>query len=570
MSAESKKSRTSGDDDLKATVDPRSIFKSKRYRDKLRTEIKALERLLPVDKTAVHRKLDSQTVFRLSIAFFRTKLFIEAAGLTPPEDHPNNCNCPDLVTGESLLKALDGVMLVVTSDGTVLYVSQNILQHLGFNQVDLKLRCIYGIVHPDDHQELKMVLEHSLNGNLPMTTAQQRKCCLEERTEYTSASCRSVSFLCRMKCFNGTTTGYLKMHCMGHMRSFPSVTKSQRTSNQVLFAFCRPFLSHSPELLASPSILTEGKSSSVSGLWTKHELDLQFKQMDPKVEETLGYTTDSLEGTSFYKIIHPEDLFVVQSCHRALIFTEEIQTMYFRVQHSKGLWVWLHTRGKVAFKNSKKYSIVFTHCPVREEDSTYIQQEAVLRSRYALKEMMWGSTKEVSNGCHFQMMYQERSSPRMLYGGLKDDHGSATLHDHHGQCPSSWHTSSDRHSPVFPNMMPLKESPPKVTPYFERPNGEDIGYHDRPSCQYEQTASQEWTNNWSYTDPGQLSSCVYSNQDVNYQQQFQGGYTYPELASCCGVGEGICQYENQYHECCVKPNEWTPAVPMDTSWGQYS
>ena len=52
-------------------------YKSKRYRDKLRSEIKALEDLLPVDRTSVHRKLDSQTVFRLVIAFFRTKLFLK-------------------------------------------------------------------------------------------------------------------------------------------------------------------------------------------------------------------------------------------------------------------------------------------------------------------------------------------------------------------------------------------------------------------------------------------------------------------------------------------------------------
>ena len=54
-----------------------SSFKSKRYRDKLRTEIKALEAILPVEKTALHRKLDSQTVFRLTIAYFRTKIFLE-------------------------------------------------------------------------------------------------------------------------------------------------------------------------------------------------------------------------------------------------------------------------------------------------------------------------------------------------------------------------------------------------------------------------------------------------------------------------------------------------------------
>lgn len=48
-------------------------YKSKRYRDKLRTEVKELESLLPVDRPTLHRKLDSQTVYRLVIAFLRIK-----------------------------------------------------------------------------------------------------------------------------------------------------------------------------------------------------------------------------------------------------------------------------------------------------------------------------------------------------------------------------------------------------------------------------------------------------------------------------------------------------------------
>jgi hypothetical protein len=52
-------------------------FKSKRYRDKLRTEIKGLEGLIPIDRSSLHRKLDSQTVFRLIISFFRIKMFFK-------------------------------------------------------------------------------------------------------------------------------------------------------------------------------------------------------------------------------------------------------------------------------------------------------------------------------------------------------------------------------------------------------------------------------------------------------------------------------------------------------------
>ncbi len=60
------------------------------------------------------------------------------------------------------LQALDGFVLVVTSDGTILYSTENISSHLGFHQVDLVHRCLYGIVHPDDHHELKVVLEQTL------------------------------------------------------------------------------------------------------------------------------------------------------------------------------------------------------------------------------------------------------------------------------------------------------------------------------------------------------------------------------------------------------------------------
>ena len=38
---------------------------------------------------------------------------------------------------------------------------------------------------------------------------QQRPCCLQAGVRDYGSTCRTVSFLCRMKCFNGTTAGYL-------------------------------------------------------------------------------------------------------------------------------------------------------------------------------------------------------------------------------------------------------------------------------------------------------------------------------------------------------------------------
>ena len=111
----------------------------------------------------------------------------------------------------------------------------------------------------------------------------------------------------------------------------------------------------------------------------------------------------------------------------------------------------------------------------REEDSSYIQQEVVLRQKYALYELVYGRQERNEDGTlRFPPETEDgsllgwppndgagngsaRTSGRAgaakmsIYGGLRDDPATSALHDPHGQCPSSWHTSADRHSPVFPN-----------------------------------------------------------------------------------------------------------------------
>lgn len=83
-----------------------------------------------------------------------------------------------------------------------------------------------------------------------------------------------------------------------------------------------------------------------------------------------------------------------------------------------------------------------------EEDSTYIQQEAILRQRYSFHELATGQitlhrdTMTSSNSYYGQMT---------SCTNIRDDPVTAvSLHDPHGYCPSSWHAATDRHSPVFP------------------------------------------------------------------------------------------------------------------------
>ncbi|XP_071091143.1 aryl hydrocarbon receptor-like [Haliotis cracherodii] len=438
--------------DTKSKIDP--SFKSKRYRDKLRTEIKALEALLPVDRTALSRKLDSQTVFRLVISYFRSKIFFQAAGFYQTEDakleaeedpEDKQDESEPVSDGQHGIQLLDGFLLVITSDGTVLYVSDNILQYLGFNQVDLMHRCVYGVIHPDDHQEVKVVLEHTL-GPIQLQTTSGESADKDAEVTEKPDTCKPVSFLCRMKCFNGTSAGYLKMHCSGKVEHLAELSKSNRTSCQILFLFCHPFMINTTEV---------DQELKQNVFWSKHDLDLSIREIDKKALPVIGYTSPEIEGRSFYSLIHPEDIATCAACHRQLTDSSDVQTLYFRLQNKHGGWVWLQSRGKVISKNSKKFSIVFSHCPVREEDSTYIQQESVLRQRYAINDLMCLShMTQYGSSWKDGPSIMEPSMKRMCFQSHPGSQDEAYVAVHSlsgGPCPSSWHALSDRHSPILPS-----------------------------------------------------------------------------------------------------------------------
>ncbi|XP_021355590.1 aryl hydrocarbon receptor-like [Mizuhopecten yessoensis] len=336
---------------------------------------------------------------------------------------------------------LDGFLLVVSTDGTILYASDNVLQYLGFNQVDLLHRCIYGVVHPDDHLDLKLVFEQ------PPLPGDSR--CRQERGD-NQETARPASFICRMKCFNGTTAGYLKIHCVGKVDNFPELSsKSAGSFPQVIRLYCQPFM------LTGNDINDDAKQNV---FWSKHDMDLKINELDKKAAALTGYDVDELDGRSVYDFVHPEDVAAFASCHKSLVESTEVQTMYFRLITKNSGLIWLHSRGKVISKNSKKFSIVFTHCPVREEDSTFLQQESTIRQRFAIHDLLqlvqygYCSSNKRTNTDRNDSMVNQKTNGQMCtpHIGFTED-ASLSFYSALVSCPSSLHAMSDRHSPVLPS-----------------------------------------------------------------------------------------------------------------------
>ncbi|XP_033756893.1 aryl hydrocarbon receptor-like [Pecten maximus] len=429
-------------------VDP--SFKSKRYRDKLRTEIKALETLIPIDRSTLHRKLDSQTIFRLVISYFRLKVLFKAICLPGEADESTDGTAEEeeerhiaekYFEGKNISQILDGFLLVVATDGTILYASDNVLQYLGFNQVDLLHRCIYGVIHPDDHFDLKLVFEQP---SVPGDSG-----CHQQRGD-NQETARPTSFICRMKCFNGTAAGYLKIHCVGKVDNFPELaSKSTGSFLQVIRLYCQPFM------LTGNDINDDLKQNV---FWSKHDMDLKINELDKKAAAMTGYDVDELDGRSIYDFVHPEDVAAFASCHKSLVESTEVQTSYFRFITKDNDLIWLHSRGKVISKNSKKFSVVFTHCPVREEDSTFLQQESTLRQRYAINDLLqliqygyYTNTTRANTGRSDSLGNQKTNGQICTpHIGFTED-ASLSFYSALVSCPSTLHAMNDRHSPVLPS-----------------------------------------------------------------------------------------------------------------------
>lgn len=159
----------------------------------------ALSQQLPLAES-VSSQLDKASVMRLAISYLRMHEILEPiadlADTGPPSPFDG-----------SMLEALDGVLLVLSADGDVLFLTENVGRHLGLNQVDLMGQSLFEFCHPCDHDELREAL---CPGTQSQTPEQYPQPC---------------SFFMRLKCALGSkgrgvsvksASSYKVMHCVGN------------------------------------------------------------------------------------------------------------------------------------------------------------------------------------------------------------------------------------------------------------------------------------------------------------------------------------------------------------------
>lgn len=335
---------TDDKDDTKRKT--RNLSEKKR-RDQFNLLINELSSMV----TTNNRKMDKSTVLKSTIAFLKNHndLAVRSRANEIQEDWK-----PSFLSNEEFthlfLEALDGFIIVFSSTGRLLYVSESIISLLGHFPNDLLSMTIYDLVYEGDHSELYNII-------------------LGPTAEYDEEN--EISFVCHCKRGGSDVKGEPVYEVVQFLGQFRSDVDSVHIDNGVSCHYNYPSESdtrwifvgtgrlQTPQLIRELSIIDSTKCEFTS----RHSLEWKFLFLDHRAPPIIGYLPFEVLGTSGYDYYHVDDLDKVVTCHEALMQQGEGTSCYYRFLTKGQQWIWLQTRFYITYHqwNSKPEFIVCTH-----------------------------------------------------------------------------------------------------------------------------------------------------------------------------------------------------------------
>ncbi|XP_062919669.1 hypoxia-inducible factor 3-alpha-like isoform X2 [Mobula hypostoma] len=311
----------------------RDAARSRRGRE---TEVMyQLAQQLPLPRGAASH-LDKASVMRVAISYLRLRTLLRSV---PAESglavHLN----------AFYLRAVDGFFMVLTEEGDIVYLSENVNRYLGLTQLALIGHSIFEFIHPCDEEEVKdLLMARQVQGLTAKREAQAQR-----------------DFFMRMKStlVNGKRAVTIKsatwrvLHCTGHIQQCEVNPKSPSNS-----AIPMSFLLMICEPIPDPTSI-EVRLDSKSFL-SRHGMDMKFTYCDARITELCGHRPNLLLGHTAYEFYHSLDSDHMTKTHQILLNKGQVSSGQYRFLAKSGGYVWLETQATVIYSgdNLKPESIV--------------------------------------------------------------------------------------------------------------------------------------------------------------------------------------------------------------------
>ncbi|XP_042881819.1 circadian locomoter output cycles protein kaput-like [Penaeus japonicus] len=330
----------------------------KMRRDKLNNYVTELASIVPLVSGA-NKRVDKTSVLRLAANFIRIHKILQ-------DDEPRKHGLPcavDSVVSQSLSQAIGGFLMVVTSTGKVLYVSEAMEEIFGHSQVDLLGRSIYHVIHPEDYE----IIQEQLN----------------------SKDTSRRSFFCRMMekaLSRNEPSRYEIVHIVGSIRmllqpgsSLPRQSASHDQVVETIRDTCDKSLSDSEDRMGSDSDGDDSQTapavnkvgthllvafvrvvkdrpitelslveSTQDEYITRHSMDGKILYTDHRISFVTGLMPQEVLGTSAFHYMHPDDLVWSIVAHKLMFNSSQGQGMVsYRLKCKGSKFVTLRSRGYI-------------------------------------------------------------------------------------------------------------------------------------------------------------------------------------------------------------------------------
>uniref|UniRef100_A0A674EF71 Hypoxia-inducible factor 1-alpha n=1 Tax=Salmo trutta TaxID=8032 RepID=A0A674EF71_SALTR len=330
---------------------------------------------------SVTSNLDKASIMRLAISYLHMRNLLS----TDDEEEQEESELDSQLNG-SYLKALEGFLMVLSEDGDMIYLSENVNKCLGLAQIDLTGLSVFEYTHPCDHEELREMLVHRTG------TSKKSK---EPSTER--------SFFLRMKCtltnsgrtVNVKSATWKVLHCSGHVRVHEAPAEQspgghKEPSVPYLVLVCDP-IPHPSNIEAPLDTKT---------FLSRHTLDMKFTYCDERITELMGYDPEDLLNRSVYEYYYAMDSDHLMKTHHNLFAKGQVSTGQYRMLAKRGGFVWVETQATVIYnnKNSQPQCVVCVNYVLSEieEGKMMLSLEQTEDMRPVKKELEESSEAEVS------------------------------------------------------------------------------------------------------------------------------------------------------------------------------
>ncbi|XP_034431394.1 hypoxia-inducible factor 1-alpha-like isoform X5 [Hippoglossus hippoglossus] len=289
---------------------------------------------------SVSSSLDKASIMRLTISYLRMRKL-----LTSDEPVAEEETELDIQLNSSYLKALDGFLIVLSEDGDIIYLTENVNKCLGLAQFDLTGHSVFDFTHPCDQDELREMLIHR-------TGSKKTKESNTERSFFLRMKCTLTS---RGRTVNVKSATWKVLHCSGHVRVYD--TSTEQTSNGLkeppvpyLVLICDP--------VPHPSNIEVPLDTKT--FLSRHTMDMKFTYCDERITELMGYDPEDLLNRSVYEYYHALDSDHLTKTHHNLFAKGQVSTGQYRMLAKRGGFVWVETQATVIYnnKNSQPQCVV--------------------------------------------------------------------------------------------------------------------------------------------------------------------------------------------------------------------